>query len=779
MTMERLLIGFIIGLLSLMFWPSIPAWWLGACLLTICVIVVKTRPFLASCLFGLSYCILAINHHFNDLEQLSKANSSIIGHIISLPVQGKYHNRFYFKLTHLFVQGKKVRSNSKLLLVWPGEHRLSQGQQLKLSIVTRPLHDLANQGGFNGQKWQLSKGIIATGKVLNAEILSKEMDFRGAIAVTLQHQLATLDNQRFIRALSIGDKQLFSQQDWQLLSKTGTSHLFAISGLHLSIVAMLCALLISGLVRLLFGHHVLLARRITLVTALVICTGYSYLAGFSLPTLRALLMLCIAGVFFMAGQRLRLSQMLLLSFAVLLVIDPLSMLSLGFWLSFCAVAIIFSFVSRGRRQSIKLSGWQKLRYWCQQLIMMQLMLSVGMVALQLMFFEGSALLAPLANIIAVPLVSLIILPLCLLALFGLILAPNNSLSAVLYKIVDWLLSQLFVVLRAISDIDISWLALGEPVMVLVALLALALVLLTLFLQRMTSLMIGGFCLVIVTVSCLFIPEKQVNWQVHFLDVGHGNAAIIIKNGQAIIIDSARSYLNSNDQLVSGADNIILPFLNRHGIKTVSFLVITHQDNDHNGGMRTLLAHFPKARLITNVPAIDGLIPISCDQLSLKWQQLRLTFSALNPKYSARAWSKSQNNNSCLLHIDDGRHSALFVGDIEKPAEKYYLQRAGQRLHADILQVAHHGSKTSSSNAFIKRVAPQVAVVSGARFNQWQFPRQSVISTLEKHHVQIKNTAIDGQISIFITQQGLEIYTVRENYAPFWYNRDLSFGHFQR
>ncbi|NRA62711.1 MAG: hypothetical protein HRU25_17815, partial [Psychrobium sp.] len=90
-----------------------------------------------------------------------------------------------------------------------------------------------------------------------------------------------------------------------------------------------------------------------------------------------------------------------------------------------------------------------------------------------------------------------------------------------------------------------------------------------------------------------------------------------------------------------------------------------------------------------------------------------------------------------------------------------------------------GSKTSSSDAFIKRVAPQVAVVSGARFNQWHFPRQSVISTLKKHHVQIKNTAIDGQISILISQQGLEIHTVRENYAPFWYNRDLSFGHYRR
>ncbi|NRA61447.1 MAG: DNA internalization-related competence protein ComEC/Rec2, partial [Psychrobium sp.] len=688
--MERLLIGFIIGLLSLMFWPSIPAWWLGACLLVIGVIVVKTRPFLASCLFGLSYCILAINHHFNDLEQLSKANSSIIGHIISLPVQGKYHNRFYFKLTHLFVQGKKVRSNAKLLLVWPGEHRLAQGQQLKLSIVTRPLHDLANQGGFNGQKWQLSKGLIATGKVLSGEVLSTDIGLRGKLAATLQHQLAHLDNQRFIRALSIGDKQMFDQQDWRLLSKTGTSHLFAISGLHLSIVAMLCALLIASPVRLLFGHHVLLARRITLVTALVICTCYSYLAGFSLPTLRALLMLCIAALFLMAGQRLRLSQMLLLSFAALLVIDPLSMLSLGFWLSFCAVAIIFIFVSRGRRQSVELSGWKKVRYWCQQLLIMQLMLSGGMVALQLMFFEGSALLAPLANVIAVPLVSLIILPLCLLALFGLILAPSNSLSALLYEIVDWLLNQLFVVLSAISNLDISWLALGEPIMVLVACLALALVLLSSYLRRITSLMIGGFCLVIVTVSCLFISGDKADWQIHFLDVGHGNAAVIVKNGQAIIVDSARSYLNANDELGSVASNIILPFLNRHGIKNVNFLVITHQDNDHNGGMRTLLAHLPNARLITNVSALDGLTPTPCDQLSFKWQQLQLTFSALNHKYSARAWAKSQNNNSCLLHVDDGIYSALFVGDIEKPAEKYYLQRAGQRLRADILQVAHHG-----------------------------------------------------------------------------------------
>ncbi|NRA56111.1 MAG: DNA internalization-related competence protein ComEC/Rec2 [Gammaproteobacteria bacterium] len=764
--MERRLIGIILGIASSLVWPHVPSLATLLILGAAGLLLAKSQPLLSSVLIGISYCAALINMQFNDIQYLKLQNSSIIGTIISLPEQRKFNNRFFFKLSEINTPHITRKSAALLLVYWPGSHQLMQGQQLKLTIDIRPVHGLANQGGFNYQKWLLSQGIVATARVSNGVIINPKSQIRASLVVELTRQVTDLSHGHLIRALALADKSGFSRPDWQLLTATGTSHLFAISGLHLAIVFGLSFSLMR--LALSWSRALTYHQRLVVMTisALLVAFCYSYLAGFSLPTVRALVMLSVLSVVGLLGQRMSLVQLFIYSLATILVFDPLSVLALGFWLSFGAVffLMILVFIVIKPIPTTK-SRFHRFGHKVVALAQMQLWLFGAMCGLQLVFFAGFSWVAPLANLVAVPAISLLVLPVIILGLLVLILLPEFALAGFLFEIADNLLELVFKYLGWLANWPDAWVA-SSKIQYWLFFIVLLAVLLNLTLINTPRWRIGAALasLLLTSGAVTLWPTQQPAWSVHFLDVGQGNAAVVIRNGRAIVLDTGKSRTSSISNLV------ILPFLQHQAINQLDYVILSHQDNDHAGGWRELISHFPAAKIISNWPNKPRQQGVThCAKLQNKpllWQGLTLSFVMAPPRLA-----RNENDRSCVTKVADNAHAVLFPGDISRKIENYLQLQSAQRWQSDILVVPHHGSKTSSSLAFINFIAPQIAVVSAGRFNQWNFPKPEVLEHYNRAGVKMVNTATDGQISVFFYSDGsYELKRYRTEISPFWYNK---------
>lgn len=785
--MERILGGLIIGLISQLVWPTLPPAWIGYCLLLVVLTLLSKAPFICGCVLGTSLSILLINHQFNDLSYLLSSNSSIKGTIVSLPKQGKFGTRFNLKLSYIKTANDQIRSSATVSVFWPGKHDVEVGQQLRFTVKGRPLHSLMNDGGFNYQRWLVSQGVSVELIVISGKTIDDSSSYRQHLRQRLADVTQGLSTHRFMMALGIGDKSLFNDDDWQVLKRSATGHLFSISGLHLSLVAAGCFVVISRLLNFCYRgstRHYL--PHITGFLCLIAATFYAYLSGFNLPAQRALSILVVLFLFSLLGQRISLACKLLGCLTIVLIISPVAVLSMSFWLSFAAVAIIYVLVSvqrpTNRNQFDDKRTFSRLReilvYWISSFIRLQVWLSLGLMLINMHFFNGLSTIGPLANLVAVPIVSILILPLVFLGVVGLVFSPNNTVSDSCFYIADWLLNWLMYFIERLSTLSFGWVDMPQPSVFWCISLAFVAYLLY-WSCRSGYWLIKSIKTRLVMLCCsifLFVATVQhgasdlSRWQIVFLDVGQGNAAVIIRNDRGIIIDTGNDYGNGT----SAAQRVILPFLAYRGINSIDYIIATHDDNDHSGGVALLSNVFKNAEIIGNQTIIDGVSAKDCKNLRpIKWQGLTLKFTR-----APGSIAQSNNDKSCLIHIGDGIKSALFTGDIQKRAERHLTNVLDQSWYANVIQIAHHGSKTSSSGEFLDVISPQFAVISSSRFNQWRFPNSQVIKRLKQRGIEYHVTAVEGQITIEFGENGGLLTSYRRNSAPFWYNRDLSFGHYR-
>jgi len=745
--------------------------WIGLSVLLTGVCLVTRASFISGVLIGAALCILLVNHQFIDLPTLLKPNSSIKGTVISLPRQGKFSNRFQFQVSAI----DGVSSRARILVYWPGQVNINEGDHIQFKGRGRPIHSTLNQGSFNYQRWLIANGFSATFKVLEGDISSSVPNWQFRLKRRINARLTTLSQQKYIRALAFGDRSLFDDDSWQLLKMTGTGHLFAISGLHLSLLALFSFSIFHRLYINVSTQRLLsYADIVCSGLSLIVCYAYADLSGLALPTLRALLLLCVLMLFLILKQRITIAAKLMFCLLILLILSPSAMLSASFWLSFGAMSLIYvMIVTNHSQQSESPSLFLRAGRWLIQLVKLQLWLFIGLLGLNVVFFAGFSTVAPITNLIAVPLISLVVLPLILNALLA-ELAGLGSLVDGLLTSANYLLEWLIVILELFVQFDYAWLLMASPSLSWLLMLFTSLAFLwwqlpsSMFLIR-NRILIGALSLIILGGSTRdrLAPAR---WTSHFLDVGQGNSTVIIKNNHAIIIDTGKSFLNN-----SVAMRTVLPFIAKKSVVALDFLIVTHDDNDHSGGTADILAQFPQATLISNQQQIAGHHAIECVGLAaIDWQGLVLKFSQM-PHHLA----KNDNDSSCIIHISDQDHSVLLVGDIGKKAERYLVDTLDKTWQSTVLQIGHHGSKTSSSNDFLDKIRPEVGVISDARFNQWHFPHPQVLRRLSDHGIIHLDTAKLGQISITFTQGGYQVTSYRHNIAPFWYNRDLSFGHYHR
>jgi competence protein ComEC len=812
--MERWLFTFFIGAILSLFLPIVP----DISQVFICVFIAlflccfKPLRKYSGLFFGCAWLLYA-GFFYQNIWQTNQMSTDdfagetidIKGRVANIPLikmddsykgkSAKKTARFNFIIDEF--EQKKLTEQINIRLRWDIKtsidgvpiaiNELQQGQRWQFKVRIKPAHGFANIGGFNYQAWLRQKDLHATGYVRSSvdnKLIDKQSSYRQTLYLQLTDLLGDLSSEselkHFMLALTFGERSKITKPQWQILQATGTQHLMAISGLHLGLIASGAFALILLFFRY-FPFNIIAPEPISrwlvnkntrifaLVFSSVVALLYAYLAGFSLPTLRALIMMLIFIGAKLLSVKLSLVRWLLLSVVSIILLSPFSVFSVSFWLSIYAVTLILLIIWRCRQLMLNNtdSRFIGIKAWFHSLVIVQLGLSLFMLPIAALLNHQLPLSAIFANIIAVPWMSFTAIPLCLLAV---IVMPFSEASAIFLLDVSLLsLEFIWQWLTYLSSqqwlfIDIS----HESLIILFAITGL--LFLSYFLSFSKKMVLIGSLIILLSIfSYKSYQQRNNSWRVNVLDVGQGLAVVIERNGQTILYDTGASYPSGFNM----AESVVLPYLKYQGINNIDSLILSHADNDHAGGLAFIAKQAAQKKIAvseirSNVNAVENYnfsLKKTCLQGDdFTWQGLY--FSVLWPVEI----QENENNNSCVINISDGTHSVLLTGDISRKVEKKLLLNAEvvKKLKANVIIAPHHGSKTSSSSPFIEAVSPDAVVFSAGFLNRWHMPNSAVIKRYQQQNVANYSTAKQGMVRITVSGQRLEIESYREHINPYWF-----------
>ena len=763
----------------------------------------------------------ALNNRLDD--RYTGKNIIISGVISSLPVTNGESQRFEFIVDDYHFLDDQIIDDPKKQAKLPEKIRLSwylgndvnaavsADEKWQFEVRLKPPHGFMNPGGFDYEKWLFQKGIGATGYVrasnenqlLQAASKYSINRFRQSLASQINRLEKTSENSTLamIKALAIGDKSSISKQQWQVLTNTGTSHLMAISGLHIGLAALFANVLVRRSVPVIFLKY-FPAQHFALIAGVFTAVLYALVAGLSIPTQRALIMLIVLTLLLLLRRNHRPLDALGFALVVVLLFDPLAVLSVGFWFSFSAVAAIFISVTRdvdgdddvsnpitekiSRVIKIRRKVTKILKHWLH----LQMILSLFLLPLSLFMFQQVSLVSPFANLLLIPYVSFLVVPIVLLALLFSLLLP--AVSNALFELAALLLALIWPLLSSLSSQSFSlWkyddIGFIELLLASFALLALyfSRQLLRQLLKKNTTPMFSLWfvrgLLSLIFLGCfvglIYNSEVKLNEgeiKLTVLDVGQGSSAIIQTRSHTLAFDAGAKFSHKLDT----GRSIIIPFLNSENINNLDTLVVSHGDADHIGGAQALLDEYAETKLIgQDIEKLKSDNKQLCYS-GIEWRWDGVDFKFLSPemdRVSKKAGRKqSRNNHSCVLHISSDSGSILLTGDIESTVEEKLLNKYQKQLDSDVLIVPHHGSNTSSTMSFITAVNPKISIISVGYNNRYHLPNHRVLKRYRHHYNGLDNrllkTYSSGAISL-ILKQGVEIehQQFRGNTRKYWHH----------
>lgn len=645
---------------------------------------------------------------------LAGVDLRIEGRIAGLPDRNERRLRFELVPGRAWQEDRPVRLPRRIRLNWYGRElpAVRPGERWRLTARLRAPRGFANPGGFDYAGWLFRRGIGATGYV-RAEPPARRLapatpsidGIRARLRERLRPALADRAHGGMLLALALGDRGGIDRDQWQTLVATGTNHLMAISGLHIGLIALLGYGLGKRLWRCSGPLRERLARPVMQsLAALSLATLYAALAGFALPTVRALTMLIVVLSALCLRRRVRPGAVLAAAAVLVIVTDPLAVLSPGFWLSFGAVAAILLVVTGRLGRPRRPAGWVRL----------QCAIALALTPLLLALFREASLVAPLANLVAVPWVSTVTVP---GALAGTALYPLlPSAGGPLLALADGSLALLWPLLDTLAGLPVAqWRAPAFPAWVL-ALAGLGIV--VLLLPRG----VPGKGAALLALAPLLLwqpprPQAGAFW-LDLLDVGQGLAAVIRTANHTLVYDAGPRFSADFDT----GRAVVVPFLRAAGVRRLDALVISHGDNDHAGGAAAVRRLMRPRRVWTGEPRALAAGAAFCSR-GREWQWDGVRFRFLHPGRD-ELWQ--DNDASCVLRIDGPGGSLLLPGDIEAGAERHLVGR-GAALAADVVVAPHHGSSTSSTRPFVRAVSPRWVLYSVGHRNRWDFPHSVVMA----------------------------------------------------
>lgn len=793
------LVLFAIGVIAVSFFPQLPPLIVLCGLLVTALLCVRYlgRYWAVALLSGLGWGIYA-GHQLVAMqlgESLVGQTLQVVGVISGLPDMNDRRLRFNVDVHRVInPQGQQLDLKGfprKLQLSWYSSYsktaaaplpELMVGQAWQLEVRLKRPRGFANPAGFDYHAWLLRQGIGATGYVVTSnrnrllENYPVAPDWRQWIdrqRQLLQQWILAHSNSSergILIALLIGDSAYVEKEQWNRMQQTGTSHLIAISGLHIGFLALFGFYLGLGL-----GKCIQLVWRacpalmIAWITAMVCAGFYSALAGFNIPTVRTLIML---GVFYVAclwQRSVRIGDIFCWALALVVIIDPLAAYDMGFWLSFGAVAfLLFYFAGRWvlkpgsdhwRRFSIRamLSGF----------IRSQWVMFIGLLIPLSLLVSSVSLVAPVANAIAIPLITFLVVPLILIsaAVKSMLPAASDFLLDAAGTAMEWLAVMLQTILDGAGEYASPVVAFSPALSLLIGISCWILLMPKGLFHRATGwcgLVVGAVCSSVIPV--VNTPELIIS----VMDVGQGTAVVVRVKDKTLVYDAGPRYTES----FAAGGAILAPYLYSLGISSVDTLVVSHNDLDHAGGVDSFLEKIKVRKILAGDPERIRLNRPADYQVSNchrenKWRWDKVEFIFL-PVSVARA--ANDNNKSCVLLIRYEDQTILLPGDIETRVEQQLLHGGLVPANLTLLLAAHHGSRTSSGAAFVRYTKPQFVIYSAGYRSQHGHPHPQVRRRFQAVNSREFNTAEAGAI-IFVWDADNRpvIYEYRKLQQRYWFD----------
>ncbi len=704
---------------------------------------------------------------------------AVTGIIDDLPHASPRGTRFAFAVERVTTPGAHVPA--RISLAWYPPQRaadaadvppLRAGERWQLTVRLKRPHGNVNPHGFDLEAWLLENEFRATGYVRAQDANARITAFAGRPYDWVQRArehvrdriviaLPAARYQGVIVALAIGEQRAIPESQWLVFNRTGITHLISISGLHVTVFAALAAMLVHALARRSARlTSIIPAHRVAAIVGALCAFGYVLLAGAQIPAQRTFIMLAVAAVGLWLARLGSARMVWLWALVIVLAFDPWAGLTPGFWLSFGAVALLL-YAGTGRLQSAPSGFWARQRRAVRAAADAQTVVTLGLVPLTLAVFQQVSLIAPAANALAIPVVTFAVVPLSLgaialpfqwpwqwaHAIFALLMLPLEWLAQVPGALWQQHAPQAWTVVASIIGVILMLAPRGIP------LRALGLFwLLPLFVVR---------------------PAQPAPGTAHVvaLDVGQGLAVLVHTASHALLYDSGPRF---NDEADAGG-RIIVPYLRAAGIERLSMLVVSHLDADHSGGVRAIAQTVPIERYVSSVDGADRLwqglrAPVDRCVAGEHWVWDDVRFSLVHPPADWYAATRIKTNDmSCVLRVETASGSVLLTGDVEAKGEASMLQRH-EAVVSDVLVVPHHGSRTSSTQAFINEVRPRIAVFTPGYRNRFGHPREDVVDRYRSANVELWRTDLQGAVSIVLGESALpRVLAERERQRRYWFD----------
>lgn len=732
--------------------------WIGVARWRRCSIVPALATALAIVLLGLA---LAAAHATSSMalrlpSTLEREDVRVRGRIVDLPVEEGRRTRFHLRVDdedteHTDLRGRLLR------LSWyggrgddaPALPRVHAGTRWEFDVRLRAPRGLRNPGWFDAERHALAHRLAATGHVRSpstAHALTPPHGLQAWRANMAERiDVAVADPvARFVRALALGDTRGLDDADWATLRATGLTHLIAISGFHVGLVAGFFALLASLAWRVIpaFARH--LPRPIAMAIAAVLGAAlYTAVAGFALPTVRTTLMIAAVAAIRCARRAHASFDALAAAVIAMVVVDPLSLLGAGFWLSVCGVAWLLWCLPR-------VDGGIVRTFAAAQAVA-----TLGLLPLTVALFGQASLAGPLANLVAIPWWSLVVVPLGLL---------GTGLDAIHAGAGDWAWR------IAAAAFDVTWpafVALGESRFAFAWLpearwFALPMAAFAAFWWLLPRGVPGKPIAAVLWLPLLW-PSRDLPphgaFRVDVLDVGQGLSVLVRTTSHAVLFDMGPA---SHDGYDAG-ERAVVPALRALGVHALDVAIVSHGDSDHAGGWPSVRDAVP----VREIHAPDGSPTGSTSHCiaGREWTRDGVRFRYLHP---TPHFPYLGNDAGCVLRIEGAHGAALLTGDIGEVVKRTLVRmNAREDLRADVVLIPHHGSEGSSDPTFIAATGAHFALVATGAGNRFGHPREEVVARWCRFGARVLGTADGGALRIDAGPRGVNVASRRATHARLW------------
>lgn len=662
------------------------------------------------------------NTRINSLKETSVSDE----YLVETVQEEKYGKSFYVKSVKerffrykLRVFGDAVFAPGDIIHV-KGDLVLPQGNtnsglfNYKNYLKSKKIYALIDTDPHNVKKIGVTKNIPLK---IKYDILKKaEMIFEKNFEENDSNFLKTV----FLGQDRIDDKEMGK------IRALGIAHLLAISGFHISILYGFIQFILSKLN---------LSNKVNLAIIILLLWGYAFLLSWIPSVFRAVFMITailIASRNYLPWDR---KNLLFISLGINLFLNPFSIYDLGLQFSYMAAFIIITLVPRaGLKDNNDLAS----------MIKFTLIIYALMLPLQLYYFNELQLGFVLGNIAVVPIFVIVVLAASLYMLLSFVPLLNMGLV----HIVKWSLDGLQLVMDGASSFASSVAIPSSSIteIIFIYLLLFFIIYHRKYLLKYKNILLISLLVVVYYDSMISAIYRPI--QIKVIDIGQGDSILIRDRKNTILIDTGGSFWEED----RSGEYILKPFILKQGISSIDYVLLSHFDEDHAGNIAMIVKEFhPKA--IIGRAGGEGKLreKYNIDIPYIELKNSSLLFENFKFQHFFAGPFKDENNNSLVIQLIVHNFKMLFTGDIEEEAEKRYSK---MEIESDIIKIPHHGSKTSSSEAFLDKVNPQISVLSVGRNNTYGFPHKEVLDRYENRAIPIMRTDENGEIDILIHRFGL-------------------------